>query len=528
MFRTFGYDAKNGIIQIDGKLWSDFGAAIPLIRSFSKGNNWPPQYPGFPGEPIRYHFGFYFLAGMLEKAGLRIDWALNIPSVIGFSGLLILIYITGKKIFQSTWVGILSIVFFLFNGTLAFIKYFNLHPFTVNTLAEIYTNHRFPVFGPWDGGPITAFWTLNIYTNQRHLAFSYSLALGIILILSCTPPLLSLKNKLFTSISVAFLTSCLIITNQAAALIALLFMFWLFVIKKENRIVLVFAGIITLPWFRYIQTITTPYNHIEKQIGYLVNQPITMLNFLNFWLNNLGMHAILICLGMILVPKRIKILFIIPIMVLFIVPNIFKFSPDMINNHKFFNFFMIMGNMFSAYVIVVIFRLIKSISKIRSFFLIPLYLFPIILIFFLTLSGIIDFFAVYNREPGGIRDIQAYPAAQWIDRHTPPNAIFLNSIWFYHPANLAGRFIFSGYPYFTWSYGYDKDARENILKSIYNAPNKPTACYILKANNISYVELADHHDEYFVTNWDLWRINFKPVYQDNTGISIYNVKQECQ
>src|SRR4030042_3640834 len=84
MFRTFSYDTQTSSILIASKLWSDFSAHIPLIRSFSLGQNWTPQYPIFPGEPIRYHFLFYLLVGMLEKIGIRIDWALNIPSLIGF------------------------------------------------------------------------------------------------------------------------------------------------------------------------------------------------------------------------------------------------------------------------------------------------------------------------------------------------------------------------------------------------------------------------------------------------------------
>jgi hypothetical protein len=90
MFSTFGYE--NGNIVIRDKLYSDFLSHIPLIRSFSMGDNFPPEYPHFPGEPIRYHFLFYFFVGMLEKIGLRIDIALNIMSVIGFAGLMIAIF----------------------------------------------------------------------------------------------------------------------------------------------------------------------------------------------------------------------------------------------------------------------------------------------------------------------------------------------------------------------------------------------------------------------------------------------------
>src|SRR6266699_5240049 len=95
MFHTFGYD--NGSMTIAGKAWSDFANHIPLIRSFSFGWNFPPQEPLFAGEPIHYHFIFFMLVGILERMGIRIDWALNLPSLLGFAGLMVMIYFFAKK-----------------------------------------------------------------------------------------------------------------------------------------------------------------------------------------------------------------------------------------------------------------------------------------------------------------------------------------------------------------------------------------------------------------------------------------------
>ena len=82
MFSTFS--SMDGNMIISSKAWSDFASHIPLIRSFSLGSNFPVEYPLFPGEPIKYHFIFYYLVGLLEKIGLNIGLALNIPSFIGF------------------------------------------------------------------------------------------------------------------------------------------------------------------------------------------------------------------------------------------------------------------------------------------------------------------------------------------------------------------------------------------------------------------------------------------------------------
>ena len=121
MFSTFSY--QNGEMQIASKAWSDFASHIPLIRSFSLGDNFIPQYPLFSGPPIKYHFLFYAFVGMIEKIGLDIDYALNIPSAIGFSSLILIIYLFSKEIFKSKSVGVISIFLFLFNVKCNFIHF---------------------------------------------------------------------------------------------------------------------------------------------------------------------------------------------------------------------------------------------------------------------------------------------------------------------------------------------------------------------------------------------------------------------
>src|SRR5258708_26643581 len=147
MFSTFSY--KNGRMLISTKAWSDFANHIPLIRSFAFGNNFPPQDPLFAGPPIHYHFLFFALTGLLEKAGLRIDIAFNLLSILGFTALLLAIYYIGKNWFHSKAIGILSIVFLVCNGSLSFLSFFAKHPLSVHTITDIYTNTQFPSFAPY-------------------------------------------------------------------------------------------------------------------------------------------------------------------------------------------------------------------------------------------------------------------------------------------------------------------------------------------------------------------------------------------
>ena len=174
MFYTFHY--TDGSMYIATKAWSDFASHIPLIRSFSLGDNSGLEFPLFPGEAIRYHFLFYAIVGFLERMGLRIDWALNIPSALSFSFLLFMIFILGKTLFKKSMVGIVSVALFLFNGSLSFVYFFKQHSFS-----DIFTNSVFPAFAPYDNTLISGgFWNLNVFTNQRHFALPLALSLSIV------------------------------------------------------------------------------------------------------------------------------------------------------------------------------------------------------------------------------------------------------------------------------------------------------------------------------------------------------------
>lgn len=539
MFHTFSYDGQKQEMRIATKAWSDFGAHIPLIRSFSHGANLsrflhgqPIESPHFPGEPIRYHFGFYAIVGLLERLGLRIDWALNIPSALGFFGLLVIIYLAGFSLFQNRWVSILSVIFFLFNGSLSFLQFFKTH-----SIAEIATNSRFASFGPWDGGPITAFWNLNIYTNQRHLAFSYALALIIFFtVLQCSR-ITHQGKKFLAGVGVGLLILLLWWFNEAVAagvLVAGLLLFhaswrnsfrlyWQRYDPQFPRVADWFAGgvglvlILAIPIFTRV---ISQHSIIEAPC-YLAPQPFTWQSCTWFWFQNLGLHTILIPLGLMLAPRTARNILLPPLLGIFIIPNLFRLSPDMINNHKFFNFFLILGNMFSAYALVILAK------RLRSFIGVLAYLFIGLLVVLSTLSGIIDFFPILNDSKGSIPDLTVNPDAHFFATQTQPGDVVANSTWFYHPASLAGRAMYSGYTYFTWSYGYDQGGRERTLESVYRAPDQTQLCQNLQGTRIAYVELNPNPESYLQPNWSLWN-DLLPVYENpETKLRVYKTLTIC-
>ncbi|MBI5019554.1 hypothetical protein HZB58_04770 [Candidatus Gottesmanbacteria bacterium] len=528
MAHTLSYNSTRHEIKIATKLWSDFGAHLPLVRSFSQGDNLnriirgqPVESPLFPGEPIRYHFGFYAIAGFLEKMGARIDWAINIPSIIGFAGLLIMTFLLSNVLFNNIRVSILSILFFLFNGSLSFARFFQNHPLSLMSPVDIITNNIFPAFGPWDNGNITAFWTLNIYTNQRHLAMSYGLLL-ILLYLLYKPA----RNMRITGLVAGAVVSMLLFINYAVASIAALWLSWIFISHKALRSGLLITAGMGLIAFVILNTLSNVSSVITWQPGYLAGQPLTLVSFITFWIENIGLHTMLMPLGILLSPRKVKKFLAPPLLIIFIVANLYKFSPDMINNHKYFNFFLIIGNMFTAYAMIKILSWCGHISV--SMLKKPLQLFVgSALMVLLTLSGIIDFFPVFNDPKGAVADIRANHDAQFFADRTKKSDTVANTTWFYHPASIAGRPLLSGYTYFTWSYGYDQTTRETSLKRIYEAPDKQSLCTELKESGVSWIELNTQPESYLHPHWELWNSLPHVYINPSSLLKIYETERIC-
>ncbi|MDE7324789.1 MAG: hypothetical protein K2N63_00670, partial [Lachnospiraceae bacterium] len=80
-FTTFRIEGDT--LYVGLSVFSDFSPHLGMIRSFSGGTNFPTSYSHFAGEDIKYHFMFQFLVGNLEYLGMRLDFAFNVPSLLG-------------------------------------------------------------------------------------------------------------------------------------------------------------------------------------------------------------------------------------------------------------------------------------------------------------------------------------------------------------------------------------------------------------------------------------------------------------
>ena len=262
--------------------------------------------------------------------------------------------------------------------------------------------------------------------------------------------------------------------------------------------------------------------------GFMIHGSLSLVNAAKFFWYQFGLHAVLIPVGYCLVPKRVRI-FMLPVFIVLIIAFLFRFSRiEVLVGHKFFNFFLIMGQLLTAYVVVKAYDFVSAgfpRAKVLSFGVTG------VLVFFLTLSGVIDFFPIVNRKMNKVRDIGSYPEAKWFAENTPRDAVILTSQFLYSPPSIAGRKIFLGYAYFTDSAGYDTRGRRKIVDAIYRGDKREEICRLLHLNNISYIEVEEFKPSKGrpMVNVDYFRANFSPEYVSRKGrYEVYSTAELCE
>ena len=179
--------------------FGDLNIHLGMARSFSWGHNFPTGYMAYAGNDIRYHFMFYFLVGNLEFLGLPLDWAINLPSILAFTSVLLLLHALGSVVGRDTRVGILTVVFFLLRSSPAAFSYFENLPGNIGD--KLYALLHTRTFIGLTTHETWGIWNLNTYAVERHFGFAFGLVLISILFLvrlsglDSGPPLLRRKRE---------------------------------------------------------------------------------------------------------------------------------------------------------------------------------------------------------------------------------------------------------------------------------------------------------------------------------------------
>ncbi len=510
-------------VWVHAFIHSDFLVHIPLIKSFVYGGNFHPiEYPLFVGEKINYHYGFHIMAAFLERIGLPFSFAVNILSILGFLLLIHFMYRLTKYLTKDRIAPYIAALLPLFNFSLTWFLYIQKHG--RDWLIDIPKLKHYTCFGPWDGCIVSVFWNLNIYLNQRHLALGFGLTL---LVIWLTFQFYSLKKfykkLLIITINILILIS-LVYIHKGMLIVALLFwgvylgirfLYMIFFWKKRDLtkkeiydfLVLAIGLIIgALLVFLFLELAYSQFTRpdglkvIRIHWGFLYKSA-RMLHNLNIspfikWLIydffNFGVLPFFALFGFILslkIPQddnkkiaNISLFFL--SWIIFAMANIVVFSIDVAVNHKFFNFTILIWEIYAAYAFVKLF-------KKNDFWKVVILVVSLLLVF----NFIIDTVPIFNNNSVLWEKETKNPISRWIMTHTDPKDKILNITYLVSPINMTGRRIFFGWDYFAMSAGYDTYGRRreyySFLKIYKKDPvlARKNLCKVMKKYHLKYLYL---------------------------------------
>ncbi|MGN0164649.1 MAG: hypothetical protein ACI39R_00560 [Lachnospiraceae bacterium] len=552
MFLTFY--VSDGNLGVGISVFSDFAPHMGMIRSFSKGNNFPTGYSHFAGADIKYHFMFQFFVGNLEYLGLRIDWAFNLPSIVCFVCVCMLLYTLAVKLFGKRSVGMLSVLFFLFRSGSAFTTYLSeidgKFKDIIKTLEENTTYIGKTVHEDW------GLWNLNVYVNQRHLAIGMCILL-IVLLLMLEPVFCSLKRtstKIKETVQkkgdsffikagcfvreLVFRKAGWIIKDyktcifcglllgfgaffNGACVIACLLVLFILAFITDRRLEYLVTALIAV-FFSSLETwffIDGSVVEFRWEPGFLaeVKTFFGTIDYLNILLGILPFVLLMAFLMVNGYYKWILVAFITPI----VFAVTFQMTVDVAVNHKYIMVGCMLADVFAAAFVYRVFAGKGLANK-------PV---AILLIIMLTCTGVYDFNVMIKKNApendGSLLYSLEDPLTEWICDNSDAEDIFLTDWYSLNNVVLGGAMLYYGWPYYAWSAGYDTSYREAQVKLMYEAGDSRTLTELIDQNNIRFIIVdnsARHNENYYVRE-DVISNTFACVYSQGEGewqLNIYD------
>lgn len=503
--RSFSYDAAHNVFLIESNLYQDAGAHIPMIRHFSLSRNFLPEVPFYAGAGLLYHFMFDFYAGILEYLGVRIDLAFNLISAFSIAALLYLILEFSRFLFKSALVGILASAFFILNSDLSFIQLIQKYGLSISSFYHNNTYIQGQIFNLAVG---KNFLNINTYLNQRHLVFGLAIFLFIL-----NSVLFQKKLTNRSLILSIFLISALPFWHLSV-LVALYVVFTACVIFFKDLRMNIFKIIIFSAIFVISQILLIKQNSINQILfnpGFTISN-LSLQNFSLFWMWNLGIAIPLVIYGFIVSNSFQKKIFLV-FLSLFVIANLFQFSADIFDNHKFFNAWIISVNIFSAFGIYHLFKK-SSIFKFLS----------IASIVLITLSGFLNLFIVKNDVYAKIPDSSKTKFGAWVLGNIRPSDIIFTNGEIYDPASIVGARTYLGRTHYIFLYGADASNRISAKNIVFRGDDDKKIRQTLKNNKITYIIIYKEGTSPNLTlaNTVYFNQNFKKLYEDNSAI-VYKV-----
>ncbi len=528
IFDTFS--VKDGNLNVGFSVYSDFAPHMGMIRSFSYGNNFPTAYSHFTGEDIRHHFMFMFLTGNLELLGMRVDLAFNLPSIFGLVATCMLLYALGARLTGKRAVGYLTTVFFIFRSSPSFFRFLAELPKEEiwNTLK---TQQSFIEFTQNEGWGL---WNLNVYCNQRHLAFA--MAAMLLAIHFFLPYVYEMAEKLsvkraelragkeatdktsgencilaylktffFTktafgvrhpvrSLFLGILLGALAFFNGSVLTACCAMLFFLAAVSDHRLDYLITAGTaLVLSLCESKLFIVGSAVSPKYQFGFLADNK-TFFGAVDYMWQLWGILLLFVGAYLLLgkgVKRYLVFVFAVPLLMAFTV----SLTPDITVNHKFVMMAEMLLSVFPAIIIAELW------DKGCEFFKEQLVMRRItagLLIVLLTITGFFEYLIV-QRQYQAVYDPQD-PRTVWFKENTDSQDVILSAPYALNEVVLGGAMLYYGHAYYAMSAGYDTYTREEYVAQMYEAASPAILDSLVKEHGITHIIVdKDVRDSYYFT-----------------------------
>jgi sugar lactone lactonase YvrE len=308
---------------------------------------------------------------------------------------------------------------------------------------------------------------------------------------------------------------------SAACVLAALLL--LFPLRKQLIVLAVTAAIVSLPQIIYLKTGNTrPVGYSMFRWGFVIDDAgVFDVLYYTFW--TFGFKWVLLAIALYF-ASGLQRRFIAAVSILLPLTYCFRFSEEVLANHKFINIWLIIVNIFCGFALVKLWYVGKGTTK-------PLLrLLAVALLLIVTIGGAIDLMPIKNSYWIQMK-YDDDRLIEWVKANTDPSAIFLSHRYINHQILLAGRRLFYGDPYYAWSADYDTGSRDVLARKLFESKDAAEIYKILRENNVSYVAIDDQirKNQVFVQNpnEDVYARSFPLVFTDDkneyANIRIYKV-----
>lgn len=564
------FTTKDGIFTGSSHNLGDLPFHLGAIFSFVDGQNFPPENPSYAFAKFTYPFMADLVAASFVRLGASVRGAIYMQDVFLSFSLVVLLERFTAKFTGNRLAGKIAPLILLLSGGLGFAVFFRDFwqqnkgffdfiyalpgDYTINdkgirwgnALTTLFLTQRSLLLGmPLTILVLQKLWevfstedTLRVYGDERDLQtkptfyiLGFPFSLFVVGLLAGTLPLIHVHS----------LASLFVVT-------AFLFFFRL----DQWREWLAFGiGVAVVAVPELLWAMTGSATRLTEFVAWNFGWDKRDEDVFVFWAMNLGLFAPLLIAGLYpILAHRMKeverrtraeenrlnadgeapeiaapkeeispneppvtrhLLFYLPFVVLFVVPNLMKLAPWEWDNIKVLIYWFVGSIPFVALVLAKLWRKNLALKFVAAAcFLI------------LTVSGAIDIWRVVSKQINyNVFSRDSVTISEQIKQKTEPNALFLNAPTYNSTVVLAGRRSLMRYDGHLASYGIDYGPRKEEVTRIY--AGAPDADALLQKNQIEYVVVSPEERGNLTVNEDFFK-KF-PVLAEVGQYKIYQVKK---